>query len=66
MNKKSLTYILKKHYIIGDVMSKVNPNDWESFDDMLNKKRDKKKKKARSLKEARNKRRKEKYGKKYN
>tara|TARA_A100001391_G_scaffold204459_1_gene200252 strand:- start:221 stop:364 length:144 start_codon:yes stop_codon:yes gene_type:complete len=47
-------------------MSKINPNDWESFDDMLNKKTDKKKKKARTLKEARNKKRKEKYVKKYN
>ena len=61
-----MTYITKKHYIIGDVMSKINPNDWESFDDMLNKKRDKKKKKAKSLKIARDKKRKEKYEKKYN
>ena len=47
-------------------MSKVNTNDWESFDELNNKKRDKKRKKARSLKTARDKRRKEKYGKKYN
>tara|TARA_R100001079_G_scaffold10467_1_gene5183 strand:- start:409 stop:552 length:144 start_codon:yes stop_codon:yes gene_type:complete len=46
-------------------MSKVNPNDWELFDEKNNKKIDKKKKKDRSLREARNKRRKEKYGAKY-
>jgi len=61
-----LTLIVKNPYIIGDVMSKVNTNDWELFDELNSKKRDKKKKKARSLKAAKNKRRKEKYGKKYN
>ena len=64
--KKSLTLITKNPYIIGDVMSKVNTNNWELFDELNSKKRDKKRKKARSLKSARNKRRKEKYGKKHN
>ena len=39
-------------------MSKVNTNNWELFDELNSKKRDKKRKKARSLKSARNKRRK--------
>ena len=56
--KKSLTLITKNPYIIGDVMSKVNTNNWELFDELNSKKRDKKRKKARSLKSARNKRRK--------
>ena len=34
-------------------MSKVNTNDWESFDELNSKKRDKRRKKARSSKTSR-------------
>ena len=47
-------------------MSKVNTNDWELFDELNSKKRDKKRKKARSLKPARTSYSGEQYGKKYN
>ena len=50
MNKK-LDFNSKKPLYYRDVKSKVNTNDWELFDELNSKKRDKKRK-ARSLKAA--------------